>query len=391
MKIVVLGGAGKMGVLAVEDLVLNEQVSEVVIADRDQEMSQAIADYLNSPKISVQPVDLNDHAALVQLLQPADACVNATVYYTNLKVMEACLEAQTHYTDMGGLFHGTREQLKLSDRFASAGISAVLGMGSAPGVPNIQARYAADHLDTIEYIRIYDGVKPPAPGSMKFTYAVPTIIDEMTLSPMVFRDGEFIACEPLTEFEDYAFTSPLGQLPMHLSLHSEVATLPVSFRDKGVQECFFKINYWGMAKETVEKVSVLAEFGFDRRDPVQVNEAPIAPRDFMIAMMGGFVPTSLEFLAAPPNEAPDWAKEIVTEVKGTKDGKPVTYRLGTLTLKGALPTGVVPARGAVWQAAGRVAPGVHPPELAFDPAPFLKELEDRQITTLVTKTSQLVA
>ena len=40
-----------------------------------------------------------------------------------------------HYTDMGGLFHGTLKQLKLSDRFAEAGISAVLGMGSAPGAP----------------------------------------------------------------------------------------------------------------------------------------------------------------------------------------------------------------------------------------------------------------
>jgi saccharopine dehydrogenase-like NADP-dependent oxidoreductase len=365
-------------------------VSDVIIADRDHQVAQAIAAYLNSSKLSVQPIDLNDHEALVELLKPADACVNATVYYTNLKVMEACLEAKTPYTDMGGLFHGTLEQLKLSDRFAAAGISAVLGMGSAPGVPNIQARYAADRLDSIEYIRIYDGVKPPPPGSLKFTYAVPTIIDELTLSPMVFRNGEFIACDPLTEFEDYAFSPPLGQLPMHLSLHSEVATLPISFQDKGVQECFFKINYWGMAKETVEKVSVLAEFGFDSRDPVQVQGSQIAPRDFMIAMMGDFVPSSLEFLTAPPNRAPDWAKEIVTEVKGSKDGRTFTYRLGTLTLKGALPTGVVPARGAVWQAEGRVAPGVHPPELAFDPVPFLEQLEARQIRTLVTKTSDLV-
>jgi saccharopine dehydrogenase-like NADP-dependent oxidoreductase len=144
-----------------------------------------------------------------------------------------------------------------------------------------------------------------------------------------------------------------------------------------------------MAKETVEKVSVLADFGFDGREPVQVKEAQIAPRDFMIAMMGDFVPSSLEFLQAPPNQAPDWAKEIVTEVKGQKDGQVITYRLGTLTLKGALPTGVVPARGAVWQAEGCVPPGVHPPELAFDPGPFLKELEERDITTFVTTSSQL--
>ena len=389
MKIVVLGGAGKMGALAVEDLVVNPRVDEVVLADRDMVGAAAIAEYLDSPKLSIAEADLNDHGALVALLEPADACVNATVYYTNLKVMEACLEAGTHYTDMGGLFHGTLKQLELSDRFAAAGISAVLGMGSAPGAPNILARYAADRLDTIDAIKIYDGVKPPPPGTVKFTYAAPTIMDELTQQPMVFRDGQFIACEPLSEFEDYAFAGSLGILPMHLSLHSEVATLPVSFADKGVRECFFKINYWGMDPATVEKVRVLADFGFDRPDPISVRGVEVSPRDFTIEMMGDFVPSAIEMLTASPNPPGDLAKEIVSEVNGTADGVPVTYRMGVLTQKGALPTGVLPARAAAWQAAGMVAPGVHPPELAFDPEPFLRELEERDITTQVTVTKHL--
>ena len=389
MKIVVLGGAGKMGALAVEDLVVNPRVDEVVLADRDMVGAAAIAEYLDSPKLSIAEADLNDHGALFALLEPADACVNATVYYTNLKVMEACLEAGTHYTDMGGLFHGTLKQLELSDRFAATGISAVLGMGSAPGAPNILARYAADRLDTIDAIKIYDGVKPPPPGTVKFTYAAPTIMDELTQQPMVFRDGQFIACEPLSEFEDYAFAGSLGILPMHLSLHSEVATLPVSFADKGIRECFFKINYWGMDPATVEKVRVLADFGFDRPDPISVRGVEVSPRDFTIEMMGDFVPSAIEMLTASPNPPGDLAKEIVSEVNGTADGVPVTYRMGVLTQKGALPTGVLPARAAAWQAAGMVAPGVHPPELAFDPEPFLRELEERDITTQVTVTKHL--
>lgn len=384
MKIVVLGGGGKMGAIAVQDLAQHADVDKVVIADLSREAAETVADFLGSAKCAVQQVDLRDHAALVDLLAGADACVNATVYYTNLQVMEACLEAGKHYTDMGGLFHTTRKQLELGERFAGAGVSAVLGMGSAPGVPNIQTRYAADRLDTIEHIRIYDGIKPPPPDQVAFTYAVPTIIDEMTLKPMVFRGGEFVACEPLTEFEDYGFAEPLGVLPMHLSLHSEVATLPVSFGDKGVGECFFKINYWGMAKELVDKVKVLADFGFAREDAVKVNGAEVSPRDFLIAMMGDYVPPITAFLEPPTASPPDWQKEIVTEIKGTVDGETVTYRLGTLTVKGALPTGVVPARGAVWQAQGRVEPGVHPPELAFEPEPFLKGLEDRDIYTQVT-------
>ncbi len=389
MKIVVLGGAGKMGCIAVQDLAGDSRVDEVVIADYNVEQARTVAEVVGNPKVSIQYVDVNDHAALVDLLKGSHTCLNATVYYTNLPVMEACLEAGACYTDMGGLFHTTRKQLELSDRFAEAGLSAVLGMGSAPGVPNVQARYAADRLDAIEYIRIYDGIKPPPPGDVRFTYAVPTIVDELTLSPMVYREGEFIACEPMSEFEDYWCTPPLGLLPMHLSLHSEVATLPVTFRDKGVRECFFKINYWGMPKETVEKIRVLDEFGFAGREPVEVGGQSITPRDLLVALMADYVPPITDFLAPPKTEPPDWTKEIVTEVRGTREGKTVTYRLGTLTCKGALPTGVAPARAAIWLAEGRVPPGVHPPEVALDPVPFFKELEQRDIYTQVSVTELL--
>jgi saccharopine dehydrogenase (NAD+, L-lysine-forming) len=384
MKITVLGGAGKMGCISVQDLANDDRVDEVVIADINTEGAQVVADYLNSPKVKVLKVDINDEENFVKSLEGSDVCLNASVYYTNLAVMEACLKADVHYTDMGGLFYGTREQLKLHDRFAAGGVSAVLCMGSAPGIPNLQSRYAADRLDTIESIKIYDGIKPPAPDDLRFSYAPPTILDEITVKPMVFENGEFVAKEPLTGFEDYWFEPPLGLLPMHLSLHSEVATLPVTFKDKGVQECFFKINYWGMAKNTVEKVQVLADFGFASKEAVDVNGTPVVPRDLMESLLSGYVHSVTDLLAPPTAKPPDWTKEIVTVIKGTKDGKDVTYRLGTLTCKGALPTGVAPAIAAVWLAEGRIEPGVYAPEAALDPEPFFEELEQREIYTQVS-------
>jgi saccharopine dehydrogenase-like NADP-dependent oxidoreductase len=389
MRIFVLGGAGKMGCIAVQDLANDGRVDEVVIADINVDQAKTVADYLDSPKISFQKVDIKEESAFVKSLEGADACLNATVYYTNLPVMEACLKAGVHYTDMGGLFHTTRKQLLLNDRFAAAGISAVLGMGSAPGIPNLQARYAADRLDTIDSIKIYDGIKPPPPDDVRFTYAVPTIVDELTVEPMVFENGEFLAKQPLSDFEDYWFTQPLGLLPMHLSLHSEVATLPITYKEKGVKECFFKINYWGMAKKTVEKVRVLAEFGFDNQEPVNVKGSSVVPRDLMVSILSGYVPPITDFLAPPQNKPPDWVKEIVTETCGMKSGKMITYRVGTLTCKGALPTGVAPAITAIWLAEGCVPPGVYPPEASLDPEPFFKELQQREIFTQVSVTSMI--
>jgi saccharopine dehydrogenase-like NADP-dependent oxidoreductase len=206
---------------------------------------------------------------------------------------------------------------------------------------------------------------------------------------MVYRDGEYVACEPLSEFEDYRFSPPLGLLPMHLSLHSEIATLPVTFRDKGVKECFFKINYWGMAPETVEKIRVLADFGFAGREPVGVKGQSVVPHDLLVAMMSGYVPPVTDFLAPPKNQPTDWVKEIVTEVRGVKDGKELTHRLGALTCTEALPTGVAPARAAIWLAEGRIPPGVYPPEAVLDPEPFFKELAQREIYARVGVTEFL--
>jgi saccharopine dehydrogenase-like NADP-dependent oxidoreductase len=176
---------------------------------------------------------------------------------------------------------------------------------------------------------------------------------------------------------------------MHLSLHSEVATLPVTYKSKGIKECFFKINYWGMPKETVEKIRVLADFGFAASEPVKVKGEPVVPRDLMVALMSGYVPPITDFLAPPQTRPPEWTKEIVTEVRGTRNGSPVTYRVGTLTCKGALPTGVAPARTAVWLGEGRIPPGVYAPEVVLDPELFLKELEEREIHTQVSVTQPL--
>jgi len=389
MRIVVLGGAGNMGCISVQALAGDDRVDEVVIADINTDQSKTVADTIGSKKIKIVKVDLNKKDEFVEVLKGAGACLNATTFYTNLLVMDACLDAGVNYTDMGGLFFTTRKQLELHDKYKQVGISAILGVGSAPGIPNIQSRYAADRLDTIESIKIFDGIKPPSPDNLNFAYAVPTIVDELTVDSMVFEDGEFRSKPPLTGFEDYWFESPLGLLPMHYSLHSEVATLPISFKEKGITDCFFKINYWGMAKETVEKVRVLADYGLASTEPVEVKGQTVVPRDLLISLLADYVPPVTTYLEPPKGKPPEWTKEIVTEIRGTKDGENVLYRMGTLTTKGALPTGVVPALTAIWLADGKVDSGVYSPEIALDPEPFFKELEPYDIITNVTVTKQV--
>jgi saccharopine dehydrogenase-like NADP-dependent oxidoreductase len=391
MKIVVLGGAGLMGRIAVRDLAASAGVSEVVIADRDVDLAEKVAGLIpmGRDKVSILPVQVTDRSALVSVLRGADAALNATHYYFNLAVMEGCLEAGVHYTDLGGLFHVTRRQLQLGDRFAAAGLSAVLGMGSAPGIPNVQARYAADRLDRIDSIRIYDGILPAGGDDLRFGYAIPTIIDELLMPPMVFQGGDFHEEAPLSGEETYWFAPPIGLLRCHLSLHSEVATLPVTFREKGVQECFFKINYWGMSPEAFAKVKLLADLGFVGSDPLDVQGVQVRPRDLLVRLLAGKIPPLDAFVQAPVDPT-RWTKEIVTEVHGAREGQGLVYRLGTRTAVGSLPTGVAPSIVAQWLASGRIGrPGVFAPELAVEPEPFFAALEERGIATYVSVTQRM--
>lgn len=134
MRITVLGGAGKMGCISVQGLAQDSRVDEIILADLNSGHAEIVIDTLKSSKIKFQKVDLQDEEQLDAALQSSDVCLNATTYYTNLLVMEACLRNGVHYTDMGGLFHGTRKQLEFHDRYKEAGISAVLCMGSAPAI-----------------------------------------------------------------------------------------------------------------------------------------------------------------------------------------------------------------------------------------------------------------
>jgi saccharopine dehydrogenase-like NADP-dependent oxidoreductase len=389
MRIAVLGGAGKMGCVAVQALAGDPRVDEVLILDINVEQAHIVADYLKSPKVGVQRVDVKDREALVRALAGSKSCLNASIYYLNLLVMDACFQAGVHYTDMGGLFHTTRKQLLLHESFRARGVSAVLGMGTAPGIPNVQARYAADRLETVESIKIYDGSEPVPSDEPRFGYAIPTIMDELTLEPVIFRGGEFVTLPPLSDFEDYWFTAPLGLLPVHLSLHSEPATLPVTFRDKGVKECFFKINYWGMSKAVVDKVRALVDLGFGSREPIEVGGQRVVPREVMEALLSGYVPLITDYLAPSDRRPPDWVQEIATEVHGTKDGQAVTYRVGTLSCRRALPTGSSAAIAAVWLAEGRIPPGVHAPEAVMEPEAFFQELAEREVFTQVRVTRML--
>jgi len=175
----------------------------------------------------------------------------------------------------------------------------------------------------------------------------------------------------------------VGVRLVHHSLHSELATFPQSFRDRGIGEVCFKISQFGFGDAVFERLKTLVDLGLASTEPVSVGDVSVRPRDVLVAVASQQAPGS-----ALPIE--DTAEELVTEMRGTDSSGPVKVTVRTLSRGssawgidgGALVTGMPPSIVAAWIAEGRLrAPGVQAPELAVEPEPFFEELRRRGIET----------
>ena len=415
MRIVVLGAAGMIGRVICRDLADYGGVDEIVAADLDQAAAQAVAAGLGG-RATAARADVTDAPGLAALLRGAACCLNGVNYYFNLDVMRACLRAGVHYIDLGGLFHMTRRQLELDGEFRQAGLTAILGLGSCPGIANVHAGYLAGLLDTVHSIRIYNGATPDVGDSLAPAYTLQTIFDEIIEPAMVFRDGEFRELPPVSEDEHYPFREPIGYARAHLSLHSEVATIPLSLKDQGIRECFFKITAFGYSEKAFDQLKFLAGLGLMSAEPIElagdvpglaeVRTLPAGARTGAAASTRQMVRVRprdvlMQALAAAPASEKHGGhgfKDIATEARGVKDGRTITLRVDTTAWPkpdwnvsgGTFLVASPPAIVARWLAEGRlVRPGVLPPEVAVDPEPFFAELARRGAQTELTTTAPL--
>jgi len=399
MRYIILGGAGAMGRIAATDLVKTSPPGdEVVIADYDFDKARALARSWGGRRVRALRVDVKDRAAAARALagagrkeiRPAGTCVliNAVQYQLNVEVMELALHLRAHYVDLGGLFHTTRKQLALDRRFKAIGRTALLGMGAAPGITNLLSRYAADRLDTVAEIHARVGSLDrsryePKPA-LALSYSLKTVLEEFSLRPAVFTKGRFAFVEPMSGDAWHRFPSPVGlRRPMH-TIHSEVATLPLSFREKGVREVSFKIAF---DPEFLERVRFLRDLGLASHEPVTV---PVPGRAGTVRVAPIDVANTVAMaqpVARPVGPLKQY-EVLRAVVKGRKNGQKVTWVTDCHTsgmpawgIGLDIDTGSPPAIAAQMLACGEItARGALPPELAVPPVPFFKHLAKRRMT-----------
>jgi saccharopine dehydrogenase-like NADP-dependent oxidoreductase len=376
MRHVVLGGTGMMGRIAVRDLYESTR-DEIVIAARDGERAQAMARRYGR-RVEGVALDVTSVAETARVLESGDVAVNCVQYYYNLHVMRAAHRAGVHYLDLGGLFHMTRKQLRQHTRWKKAGLTAVLGMGSTPGITNVLARWGVEQLDKVRetHIRVGSVDRSKRVGrGFEVPYAIQTLFDEFTLKPYVYTKGGLRQVAPLTGLEEFQFPRPVGRRMGFYTLHSELATFPQSFRARGLREASFRVSF---EKELVDAVKALVRAGMASRKPVEAHGLREKPREF--------VEHVLQAQPKPRVVKLEDYEVLSVELRGTQGGRARRFYAECLArakpewgaAAGDVDTGTPPSIVAQMLAHGAIEQtGVLPPEACVPPQPFFKELGKR--------------
>ena len=383
MRVLVVGTGG-VGSAMAPIAARRSFFERMVFADLDEARPRALVDRLGDARFGAAQVDASDAAAIAALARSerVDAIVNATDPRFNPAIFQAAYDAGCTYLDMamtlskpGGERLGDL-QFAQDEAWREKGLLALVGIGVEPGLSDVFARYAADHLFAeIDEVGIRDGADLVVDGyAFAPTFSIWTTIEECLNPPVIWeRDRGWYTTEPFSEPEVFTFPEGIGPIECVNVEHEEVLLVP-----RWV-ECNRVTFKYGLGEEFIGILKTLHKLGLDSTEPVSVRGVQVAPRDLLAAALPD--PAGL-------GDRMRGRTCAGTYVTGTgKDGRPrATYLYHvadneeTMRRDGAQAvvwqTAINPVvalelvAGGVWNGTGVLGPE------AFDAVPFLDLLAD---------------
>ncbi len=297
MRVLVVG-AGGVGSAAARIAARRKFPRAIVLADVDAGRAARAAAATGDDRVTAAAVDASDPAALRELITAtrADAVLNATDPRFVLPVFTACLHAGVTYLDMAMSLsrpHPDRpyeltgvklgdEQFALAADWEARGALALVGMGVEPGLSDVFARYAADHLfETVDSVDVRDGGDLTVAGyDFAPTFSIWTTIEECLNPPVVWeRDRGWFTTAPFAEPEVFDFPEGIGPVECVHVEHEEVLLVP---RWVDARRVTFK---YGLGADFVDVLRTLHRLGLDGTEPVDVRGTRVAPRDVVAACL----------------------------------------------------------------------------------------------------------
>jgi saccharopine dehydrogenase-like NADP-dependent oxidoreductase len=387
---VLLVGVGGVGEAIAAIAKPRKWMELMVLADYNVKRAEEVQKKLGDPKrFPVEFIDASNQQNIEELAKKyqVDLIMNSVDPIFNQQIFDAAYNAGVKYMDMAMTLsepHPTdpfnKPGVKLGDyQFDKAkdwekkGLLALVGFGVEPGMADVFARYAADHLfDEIEEVGIRDGANITIEGyDFAPNFSIWTTIEECLNPPVIWQDGGWHTTAPFSEPEVFDFPE-IGPVEVVNVEHEEVLLVPRWVKAKRVT---FK---YGLGNEFIEVLKTLHKLGLDNKNKINVKGVQVAPRDVVAACLPD--PAHLGDKMKGKTCAGTW-------VKGTKDGKKkevYLYQVAdneecmkawgcqAVVAQTAFTTVIAMdlLEHGVWQGAGVLGPE------AFEPTVFMEKMAD---------------
>ena len=358
MRALIIGGVGGMGQGVARDLVKQDQVSSVILADLYPDPERLSRKLRENEKTTLIKMDVGDHEAMVKAFKDVNVVINTAgpFYKTAVPVAKAAVEAKVNYIDICDDYEGTEILFNSEiDQLAKeAGITVLTGMGSDPGTNNVLVKWYADRLDVVDEIYLYWVVSIAELAGAAWDHSL-----HMTLGKIPqYMDGELVHVEGGTGETPEQFLDPLGTCHVRYVGHPQPLTLPKYI--KGVKNVIIKgalIPLW-----VDELIKEQRNTGFLGTEPIDVKGTRITPYDLALKLW--------ETIPQGRDNGPQ-SSGLKVIVKGKRGDKKVVY---TADMVGRMApgTGLPAAIASLMMNDGYVTEkGVVAPEGCIDPDKFL--------------------
>lgn len=297
VRILVVGAGGVGGAIATAAS-RREFFEHCTIADIDGVRAAAVAEGTSDRRFAAATVDASDAGAIAELARrvQADVVMNAADPRFVMPIFNAALDADAHYLDMAmslsrrhptepfsrtGVMLGD-EQFERARTWEERGRLALVGIGVEPGLSDIFARYASDHLFTeVHEVGVRDGANLEVEGyAFAPTFSIWTTIEECLNPPLIWeRERGWFTTEPFSEPEVFHFPEGIGPVECVNVEHEEVALIP---RWVDCRRVTFK---YGLGEEFIDVLRTLNKLGLDSTEPLDVRGQRVSPRDVVAAAL----------------------------------------------------------------------------------------------------------
>jgi saccharopine dehydrogenase (NAD+, L-lysine-forming) len=367
-KVIVLGGCGAVGSIAVKTLAAQDAITEIVIGDWNIAQAQTLAKDLG-PKVSAIKVNAEDSESIKNAVKGCDIVLNCVgpFYKTVKTILSVVIWSGINYIDVCDDVDVTTEIMNMDSQAKAAGILAVIGMGNSPGISNLLGKFAAENLldetDSIDIFHAHGGEPIEGEGVIGHRFHC------MTIDVPMFLDGKLTYVkyfEPDGIALRQSFEFPiLGKVPLYPYPHPEQVTMPRYIKTRQVTNKGSVIpnEYYNLTRD-------LCGLGLASKEPVDVKGVKVTPYDFAMAYI---IKQRERILKETHFGKQRGCLSIV--VKGKKDGKYREYRFHLASRSEALGegTGIPAALGVLLMQQGKIsAKGVLPPEGCINPTDLLE-------------------